>query len=123
MNRLAEIAPELVEFARMISGDGSQVHYEVDGTAIGTKLIYEPSIAVQRVFLSAGTEFPLHCHKGREIMTVYSGQLLVFFDGQCQELNASDSINMGPGKEHYERAVEDTWLIAITAPAAEGYPK
>ena len=113
------------------------IEYEcVDGgTAFGIGLHKEPAVAVQRVFMSKGTKFPVHSHNEHEYVLVYKGRVKVIRDGNTPAkmekghstdkegiLGVGDGVYFSPGEKHSGVILEDTWMISTTIPAGEGYP-
>lgn len=95
------------------------IRYEtVKGNCIGIGLLKERSVAVQKAFMSAGTVFPAHVHGETEYLVLYEGRVSV--DGV--EFKASDVVRIAPDQEHSVKALEDTWMVAITIPASHAYP-
>lgn len=94
------------------------------GTFIGFGL-FKPGnalVAVQRVFMSAGTVVPSHMHKEVELGLVYRGKLEIDVDGKKSTIGVGDYVYLKPHEPHSAVAVEDTWMIFTTVPAGEGYP-
>ncbi len=124
LRALTEALPSLSRISVGV-GTSGVVHYEVgDGTCIGFSLWNDGNIAVQRVFLSAGTKFPAHIHTGHEWVMVFSGNAIFQEEG-------SDPITLQPGSYVYDpperahcfTAITDCWALAVTIPADEGYPR
>jgi quercetin dioxygenase-like cupin family protein len=115
------MAPSLDAFACTTS---NVVEYEMDkGTAIAFGLWKQPNIAVSRTFFSGGSLFPEHSHNEKEYLIVYQGQLDVTVEGKIISVTSGDTITICPGQAHSAEAIGDTRLIAITIPAAEGFPE
>ena len=100
------------------------VEYSVKyGTCFGIKLLWDNSIAVQKAFMSKGTVFPDHVHDlEKEILIVFKGNLVINKENYTTNLSAGELSEILPGESHSMFASTDTWLIAITIPAEEGYP-
>lgn len=116
--------PELV-VVQGKSGEVPVIEYDVDnGVSIGIDLFHNEQIAVQRTFCSGGSRFPRHYHKDvHEFLIVYSGKVdVVEPEDQAQTLQPGDWIHFPPGTPHRLEIVENTWILGITVPAAEGYP-
>lgn len=101
----------------------SHVEYEIDGTCIGFALYHQPHIAVQRAFMSAGSLFTLHEHKVHEFLLVYQGFITVTIDDEEHDVEPPDVCHIPPHTAHTVLAHEDTWMIGVTVPASEGYPR
>ena len=123
---LEELTKTLPDLSDLVAGKSRMGYTEYateTGTAIGWSLLNIPEVAVQRHFISKDTEFEGHTHPANEWVIVTKGMLQFTVGygwrdtirvGQCQFLPADCF--------HSCVALEDTWLVAITVPAAEGYP-
>jgi quercetin dioxygenase-like cupin family protein len=98
--------------------------YKTDtGTILGFGIYKDDDVAVQRGFLSKGAKFPPHSHGVTEVITIVKGRLRT----QGTEIGPTDlapaqTVTYPPHDQHSHEALEDTWLIALTIPAAKGYP-
>lgn len=89
------------------------------GQCVGTALLSEDLIAIQKTFMSKDTALPIHVHnKEIEILVVYAGELRV----NNTSLTVGGLVKLLPGEEHLVSALEDSWLIGITIPADKAYP-
>lgn len=85
-------------------------------------------IALQVAFMEAGSSIDPHIHPNElEILIVYSkngteGKLKVETKDTTVVLGPGALTTIGKGVSHIATALEDTWMIGITIPAAEGYP-
>lgn len=94
------------------------------GTCIGFSLWDEGGVSVVRSFLSKDTHFKPHIHPGcTETMVIYKGRMKIRYNGDERILEPGGSIALGKDRPHESWALEDTWLIGITVPASEGYPR
>ena len=133
LGKLQALAPRLLnEFCplnHLLNPDGF-VNYDVggSGTCFGLKSFFdgEGLIASQRVFMTKGTVFPVHCHKESELIIAYIGKV-VFSSG---EDNTEQTLTPGsapaffpPNVKHLAKALVDSWLYCITVPADKGYPQ
>lgn len=121
------------------STNNSMTHYATTndyGTFIGFGLYNDGDVAVQRVFMSRGTEVPEHAHEEDEYVIIYKGTFefaaknggatckgkygkLV---GDTIVLKEKDHIYIPSNVLHGGKMLEDTWIISVTIPAAAGYP-
>ena len=100
------------------------LEYDVEGgTAIAFGLWKNGKAAVARTFLSAGVLFPAHSHNEKEFVVVFSGHMEMTVGGKTFSLLPGDATQINAGQTHSANAIEDTWLIAVTVPCAEGYPE
>ena len=99
------------------------IEYDMErGTAIAFGLWKQTEVAVARVFFSAGALFPEHSHNEKEFLICFEGHLRLTVDGKIIDLTPQDELTICPGQAHSAEAVVDTRVIAITVPAAEGFP-
>lgn len=116
---LKKLTPILSSFNKERMGD--YIEYDIDGTGVGYGLWKEPAVAVQRVFMSAGTTFPAHHHKEIECIILYKGSYEITND-ITKVYKAGDVIVFPPDMPHYGTALEDSWMICVSVPSGEGYP-
>ena len=117
--------PKLVDLATVGSFDNITNYKTIEdiGTCFGIGLLYKKEIAVQEMFLSKDTKFPFHAHDPEvEFGIVYKGLLEVNIDGEKTKVGVGDCIKFNPTEIHASKALEDTWLIAISIPKVDGYP-
>ena len=113
----------------------NETYYEIDGdgTFIGFGLFKDKHIGVQRVYMSKGTKIPEHCHKEAEFTVCYLGSFIlkcdtdhVMVNGKQESkkklLKPGDAAYFPPNSKHSGEMLEDSWVIAVTIPAAEEYP-
>ena len=128
LKRLRELTHKLphsplIDFVE--SAGNFMVSYAVDdGTCSGVGLLNRENIAVQVCEISKGAEFPKHFHEAVEILIVISGELCIKYVGSEKMSTVKDreSHTIPQGVLHSVVAVEETVLIGITMPRAEGYP-
>lgn len=128
LKKLTEELPEIPTLKQIVHNPGnirSYIEYEVDnGTSIGFGLLSQQEVAVQKLFLSSGSEFPPHKHDvEKEYGIIFEGEVEVDIEGQKQILKKGDCVEFCCNKTHSARAITDTWLIAVAIPAIQGYPK
>ena len=134
IKKLEKIVPKLNDF---VSINSPNVEYNLEkGTAIGFNVYNIPEIAVQRVFMSKGSIFPLHTHKENEYVLIYKGCIKVHIKsgvihanvgGKSTQdkdmiLKVADGFFVPPETPHSGEALEDTWMMSTTIPAGCGYP-
>lgn len=110
---------------------GCIIEYEGDkGTVLGFGLLNKATVAVQDVFSSKGSLFCQHSHVVREWFILYKGKYkVIIFDDSGDTvifekvLAPGDSIYIDPHRLHSCEALEDSWMLAVTVPADEDYPK
>jgi quercetin dioxygenase-like cupin family protein len=125
LQELTDKLPLLTDYIK--TRTPGSIEYIVDnigGTCFGINLFNSGQVAVQRNFISSGTEFKWHRHHVKEILIVYSGEIQVINkQGEVKILRDGDLIAFAIDEGHSAIASEDTWLIAITIPAAASYPQ
>ena len=101
--------------------EGSHVEY-VEG-ATGDALYKDKDVAVQMMYLPAGSQFPEHVHPAeKEWIIIIKGSAEVTIEGTAHLFNAQDHFVVEPGQDHSGYAIDDLWHIAISIPADDGYP-
>lgn len=133
IDKLDEITTQ-IQFLNKLVKDRSSglIEYKtVIGTAIGYALFKIDTVAVQRVFLSSGTVFPIHVHAEKEWMMVYQGSMTFNFGKiESREEDLKDEKICNPGDyvyfdsyiPHSAIVHKDSWIIAVTIPAERNYP-
>jgi mannose-6-phosphate isomerase-like protein (cupin superfamily) len=86
-----------------------------------------PEVAVAEAVLPAGVEFPIHKHDESEILICFSGRadcvVQCGADGEAiVPLTPGKCVYLLPKVAHCIRAKEETRFIAVTVPAAPGFP-
>ncbi len=114
--------PLLRELSRKLKHHPGVVHYPNEsGPTTGFSLKNTGHVAVMDANVPAATEFPDHRHDSAEVMVVYRGEIRIKVSDTWHTLRVGDHISIPAGVKHRAVAVDDTWLIAITIPADEGY--
>ena len=85
-------------------------------------LLKNDKVAVAHFRIDAGGKFPVHRHGQREVIVVYHGEIILTTMERSQTLSAGDVIIFEPDESHKAEAITESWLVAITIPADEGYP-
>ena len=117
--------PKLHDLVKSADPSVHSIIYNVeDGTSFGLGLLSRPQVAVQEVFISKGTSFPLHVHdKEKEILIVYKGEMFVKINDEERLLKEGDFVEICCGNAHSTKALKDTWVIAVAIPRIDGFPK
>lgn len=116
---------DLTAFVSTVHKENIEYKMEEEGPkCIGYPLFNDGNVGVQLIFMEKGAVFPRHIHKATEWLIVYAGKLQ-FFNGvyQGRILNKGGSITIAPTTSHRVKAMIESWMVAITIPAASGYPK
>lgn len=122
LKRLKELTPRLNGLVG--SGGGNFVEYEMEngkGFGIGILNIAD-KIAVQRVYMPKGSTFPAHYHNQMEIVICYEGRYTLYLDGQEHDCLPGSVKYFLPNQPHSGLMLENTSIISISIPPAEGYP-
>lgn len=128
LKTLTDNLPPIPKLSEMIHNPGSvrsYIEYDVeDGSAIGFGLLSQKEVGVQKLFISSGTTFPNHIHdKEVEFGILFEGKLEVEINGEKQIVEKGECVKFCCKDIHGARALEDTWLIAVSIPRIDGYPK
>jgi len=121
-----EVLEELtnaLSLKRMSDLSGNHVEYRAQvGTVLGFGLFKDGEVGIQRAFMSKGSIIHPHFHPEWEIVIVYHGKLKFRYDSKEQVIGVNEYIVFANSEPHDAEALEDTWMIAVTIPASEGYP-
>ena len=90
---------------------------------VGTALLFEPNVAVQRAFMPKGAIFPKHTHAEVEHLIIYYGELQITVGDEVLIFKAGEHVNFDPNVVHECLALTDCWMIGITIPHSSGYPR
>lgn len=123
--RLEEMTNNLPDLTAHIAASGpGWVQYEASGLCFGSLLFRDHDVAIQRIYAAKGTAFPSHQHKEEiEVLGIISGSMTLTMDGDEKEYNQYDIIVIPPGAIHSAYISDETWLWAVSMPAAGGFPK
>ena len=121
MDRYAKLK-EMTAALPIINGV-KYVEYACEGgTAKSRGLYKDRDVAVARTLIPEGVTFPKHLHGEREWCIVISGELETDVGGEKGVIKDGEYFVAEPGVPHGVLAIKDTWIIAVTVPAAEGFP-
>ena len=90
---------------------------------VGTALLFEPNVAVQRSFMPKDARFPKHVHEEVEHLIIYYGELQITVGDEKRIFKAGEHVNFDPHVVHEVLALTDCWVIGITIPHSSGYPR
>ena len=112
--------PKLEEFKKQ----GVEcAEYEMDeGNCISYGLMNNKNISVANTLITSGSAFPEHTHDEKEWVLVYSGMMIAYYGDKKRTMKCGDCVSFEPGVPHRVRALEDTWIIAITIPQSKCFP-
>ena len=126
LERLEELIRDLPPLTSLIRTRiaTDYVEYGVEGgTCLAWPLINIPEGAAQRTFISKGSTFVTHFHNVNEFIIVTKGKVQASLDGQLMRVVHVGECQLIPARiSHTLHALEDTWFIGVTVPAAKGYP-
>ena len=81
-------------------------------------------MAIAKTFLGEGTIYDWHSHKETEVLVVYEGEMRVYREGGEHEVFLpGEAAHISPGENHRVETPVDTWVVAITVPAAKEFPR
>ena len=126
LERMTNELPPIIRVEDIVAfSNEGYVEYSVEkGRAFGLMLLDKESVSVMRLYMSKGTIFPETSNSSSETVIVFRGSVKARIDGKDRcILNQGDSISFKPDQRHGGEALEDTWLIAVSVPRIEGYPK
>lgn len=95
-----------------------------DGEVMLFGLLKERRVAVSHGFMAAGSTMVPHKHAEHEWFIVYEGAMRVLLPESDEEvlLKPADSYYLPPKTPHAVVWPENTRMIVVTIPAAEGFP-
>lgn len=124
LEKLKEITSKLPSLSSIadLSGGGAVEYNLPIGHSFGFGLYKTEKVAVQRAFMSAKSEFPIHCHNCHEYIIIYSGRARYSIGDKVTEIGVGECAHFPPNVAHIFSSLEDVWMLAITVPAEQGYP-
>jgi quercetin dioxygenase-like cupin family protein len=127
LNKLRELTgklpPILSEF--VVTKGADCIEYAGDDggiNSIGFCLYKNDRVAVQRCYLPKGCSFPAHQHDEKEWLIVFSGEIHAAYGDKTIIMLPGQSVYFENHQVHCVSAKENSWVLGITIPAAEGYP-
>ena len=109
-------SPNIQQLEVLING-GSQAGWSNGMKKMGDCLYNDKDMAVDRVFMPAGTLFTTHLHDLTEILVCVSGQIAIKTADENHQLRPADVIKISPKTLHSCEAIENSWMIGILIPA------
>lgn len=128
LERLKELTHELPPIPRLQDyatfKDGIAEYRFKKGHAISFNLYSDRHVSIARTLITKNTEFENHSHPNSyELIIVLTGKLEMVMEGTRRILEQYDKIEIPHGTLHNAVALEDVWIIALTVPADDGFPK
>ena len=94
-----------------------------NGEVFSQALVSEEAVGVQLVYMIKGTDIPEHIHDNEvEHVIVYQGLFHLYHKGQERSIQVGEHACFLAGEPHRGTMLENTIIVAITIPRAEGYP-
>lgn len=131
IDKLQELTESLPPFISLTTGVPRPLNFKHLKTATGGPLLiaglYKTAdVAVSISYMAPDTVLGTHYHDETEILVVYSGEMIITYalDDIKHTINSeSGPFTILPNVGHKaECHVPNTWMVAMTIPAAEGYP-
>jgi quercetin dioxygenase-like cupin family protein len=128
LDKLTDKLPGVPTIENMIrfDQDNNKCHnYKtINGTVFGIPLLWSTEIAIQKIFMSANSEFDVHIHKdSTELVIVLKGELTITIGDEAHIVKKNEMFTVDKNVLHNATTIVDTWFIAVTIPADEFYPK
>ena len=118
-----KLPPVLSEF--VVTKGADCIEYAGDDggiNSIGFCLYKNDRVAVQRCYLPKGCSFPVHQHDEKEWLIVFSGEIHATYEDRVVIMFPGQSVYFENHQVHGVYAKENSWVLGVTIPAAEGYP-
>ncbi len=120
IRKLTETVVPLIEISHV---DKNRVIYDVhQGECHGIGLLKNEEVAVQNAYLGVDTILKNHEHEEVEVLIVYEGTLNIKMEDGDEVISTGEVIVIKPGFPHIAKSKTGCKLIAVTIPAANGYP-
>lgn len=123
IGKIRELSDRIGPPEGTVRGPGLKQYQTVNGTSLAWTLHWQDEFAVAHAFLSEGTIVKRHAHNEKEWLIVIDGQLMVRTDTEEKCLMPRQETVLEPNVEHEVCCFVDTYVLAITMPAAQDWPK
>lgn len=125
LRKLAVLTEKLPPMLSVVDSDSTQNYKEYrvkDGVCFNFGLYrYRNIVAVDRWYLSADVEYPVHSHDEQELIFVYEGSMEITFhrDGRKVDVLPGEHITIPPNTPHSAHFPERTRCVTIMYPAGK----
>jgi quercetin dioxygenase-like cupin family protein len=104
-------------------GPGLKQYETISGKALAWTIHWQEEFAICHAFLAEGTVLQWHTHDQKEWLICVQGQLYVRTEENEICLMPTQEAILDPKVSHEVCCFSDTYVLAITMPAAPEYPK
>lgn len=122
---LGQITERIVDFKELVV-KRSPSFFEVktpEGECFAWRVMErDGQIKVSEWFNSARSSLPIHCHKEKTWIIVYSGSAVITINGKEQRLGKGDSCALHPETEYATYFPEDCRYISVNIPSSDDAP-
>ncbi len=101
---------------------GKHVEITPAGEGVTRKVLgYSANMMICEIRLEKGAVIPNHVHSHEQCSTIVSGKCRYTVGAETKEVQAGDSVMVGPDVPHAIVALEDTMVIDAFAPMREDF--
>ena len=126
--KIKELTDRLGPPTGVMRAPGLKQYDTISGKALAWTIHWQNEFAICHTFMSEGTVLKWHSHDQKEWVIVISGQLYVRTENGNKDeeeicLMPTQEAIFEPGANHEVCCFADTYVLAITMPAAPDWPK
>jgi len=123
INRIRELTAVLGPPEGIVTAPGLKQYSTISGKILAWTIHWQDEFAICHAFLSGDARLKQHIHDEKEWIIVISGRATVVTKNDTFVVEPRHEIVIEPNTPHEIYSAEDTYVIAITMPAAQDWPK
>jgi quercetin dioxygenase-like cupin family protein len=123
IDRIRELTATIGPPTGIVTAPGLKQYHTVSGKILAWTIHWQDEFAICHAFLSANSSMKQHVHDEKEWIIVVSGKATVKTQLDTIIVEPRQEIVIEPNTPHEIFSEEDTYVIAITMPAARDWPK
>lgn len=123
IDRIRELTTTLGVPTGIITAPGLKQYTTISGKILAWTIHWQDEFAICHAFLSSNSRLKQHVHDEKEWIIVVSGQATVTTENTTIIIEPQHEIIIEPNTPHEISSAIDTYVIAITMPAAKDWPR
>jgi len=123
IDRIRELTTTLGIPTGIITAPGLKQYTTISGKILAWTIHWQDEFAICHAFLSSNSCLKQHVHDEKEWIIVVSGQATVTTENTIIIIEPQHEIVIEPHTPHEISSAMDTYVIAITMPAAKDWPR
>jgi quercetin dioxygenase-like cupin family protein len=123
IDRIRELTATIGPPTGIVTAPGLKQYHTVGGKILAWTIHWQEEFAICHAFLSANACMKQHVHDEKEWVIVVSGRAIIKTQLDTIIVEPRQEIVIDPHTPHEISCEEDTYVVAITMPAAQDWPK